>query len=301
MVEAEPIEEQNAEPGGAAVRLSAWLNETNHKPEVIAAIRRARQLLPGDPDFGDPLSTAGEGGPQAAARAADRFIRDRTAATREVGLAGLQVWQALAERVSGRPANAEVTIVFTDLVGFSDWSLRAGDDATLRLLRKVAVAAETPMLDAGGRIVKRMGDGLMATFLDAGTAVRATLTALEVVTTVDVDGYSPRMRAGAHTGRPQRIGADWLGVDVNIAARVMERATNGGFIVSETTLKEIPADELMALGVTPKRVRRQVFAPRQQGVPADLAMYRLNPGVGLPAAEESDGPEDPEESGEHLR
>ena len=27
-----------------------------------------------------------------------------------------------------------------------------------------------------------------------------------------------------HTGRPQRIGSDWLGVDVNITARVMERA-----------------------------------------------------------------------------
>ena len=34
--------------------------------------------------------------------------------------------------------------------------------------------------------------------------------------------YAP-MRAGIHTGRPQRIGGDWLGVDVNIAARVMER------------------------------------------------------------------------------
>lgn len=252
-----------------------WLRETNHNPNVISVIRRARRALPGDPDFGDPLSTAGDGGPQAAARAADRIIRDRQAATREVSLAGLQVWAALTERVSGRPADGEVTIVFTDLVGFSDWSLKAGDEATLRLLRRVAAVAEPPMLDAGGHIVKRMGDGVMATFRDAATAVRATMTAQDAVETVEVQGYTPRMRAGIHTGRPQRLGGDWLGVDVNIAARVMERATRGGLIISETTLAEIPPDVLDDLGVTVKKVRRQVFTPRQQGVPADLVMYRV--------------------------
>ncbi|MBU3750443.1 MAG: adenylate/guanylate cyclase domain-containing protein [Mycobacterium sp.] len=245
-------------------------------------IRRARRILPGDPDFGDPLSAAGEGGPQAAARAADRLLRDREAATREVSLATLQVWQALSERVSGRPADAEVTIVFTDLVGFSDWSLQAGDEATLRLLRRVAQVAEPPLLDAGGHIVKRMGDGMMVVFTDPLVAVRATRAALEAVKEVEVDGYTPVMRAGIHTGRPQRIGGDWLGVDVNIAARVMDRAARGGLIISETTLAQIPPHELELLGVTVKRVRRQVFTPRPAGVPADLEMYRLKSRRELP-------------------
>jgi class 3 adenylate cyclase len=253
----------------------AWLKKTNRNPDVVALIRRARTALPGDPDFGDPLSVAGDGGAQAAARAADRILRDRDAATREVGLATLQVWQAITERVARRPADSEVTIVFTDLVGFSDWSLQAGDEATLRLLRRVAQVAEPPFLDAGGQIVKRMGDGIMVVFQDAVTAVRATIAAREAVKTVEVDGYTPRVRAGIHTGRPQRIGGDWLGVDVNIAARVMERATRGGLIVSENTLQQIPQSELEALGVTVKRVRRQVFTGRQSGVPADLVMYRL--------------------------
>lgn len=252
-----------------------WFHNTNHNPDVVGLIRRARKMLPGDPDFGDPLSMSGDGGPQTAARAADRLLRDREAATREVGLATLQVWQALNQRVSGRPVDAEVTIVFTDLVGFSDWSLHAGDEATLRLLRRVAQAAEPPLLDAGGHIVKRMGDGMMVVFSDPLTAVRSTMAARDAVKTVEVDGYTPRIRAGIHTGRPQRIGGDWLGVDVNIAARVMDRATRGGLIVSAKTLAEIPPDELEAMDVTVKRVRRQVFSPRQSGVPADLEMYRL--------------------------
>ncbi len=83
--------------------------------------------------------------------------------------------------MSGRPANAEVTLVFTDLVGFSEWSLEAGDDATLRLLRRVAQVMEPPLLATGGRIVKRMGDGVMAVFSDPTTAVRAVIAALEAV------------------------------------------------------------------------------------------------------------------------
>ena len=255
--------------------LSGWLRNTNRNPNIIAAIRRARRALPGDPEFGDPLSAAGDSGPQAAARAADRLMPDRDAATREVSLATLQLWQAITERVSGRPANAEVTLVFTDLVSFSEWALRVGDDATLRLLRRVAQVSEPPMLDSGGQIVKRMGDGMMAVFAEPATAVRATLEALEAVNTVEVEGYTPRMRAGIHTGRPQRIGSDWLGVDVNVAARVMERATRGGLIVSGQTLERVSVEDLESLGVNTKRVRRQVFAPRQSGVPTDLVMYRV--------------------------
>ena len=252
----------------------AWLKNTNRSPGVIAFVKRARRVLPGDPEFGDPLSAAGVGGPRAAARAADRLL-ERDVASREVSLGALQVWQALAERVSGRPANREVTLVFTDLVGFSPWSLKAGDEATLKLLRRVAQVVEPPLLEAGGHIVKRMGDGIMAVLTDPATAVRAMRTALEAVKAVEVDGYTPRMRAGVHTGRPQRIGSDWLGVDVNIAARVMERATRGGLIVSQTTLERISDEDFEALGVSAKRIRRQVFTSKADGVPPDLSMYRL--------------------------
>jgi class 3 adenylate cyclase len=269
-----------------------WLQRTNNNPSLIALVRRVRKALPGDPDFGDPLSASGEGGPRAAARVADRFL-DRHAASREVSLGALQVWQALTERVSGTPANPEVTLVFTDLVGFSSWSLRAGDDATLRLLRRVAQVVEPPLLEAGGHIVKRMGDGMMAVFSDPVVALRAVITALEALNSVDVDGYTPRMRVGMHTGRPQRIGSDWLGVDVNVAARVMERATKGGLMLSNTTLDLIPADELSALGLTVKRPRWQVFSPRPDGVPDDLVIHRVR----LPRQMPVDEPDDQGVSG----
>jgi hypothetical protein len=60
-------------------------------------------------------------------------------------------------------------------------------------------------------------------------------------------------------------------------------------------LAEIPPDELEATGVTVKRVRRQVFSPRQSGVPADLEMYRLKSRRGTPGG---DPPPDTDEADE---
>ena len=69
-----------------------------------------------------------------------------------------------------------------------------------------------------------MGDGMMAVFDDPSTAIRATMAARKAVEAIDMDGYAPRVRAGIHTGgAAHRIRL--AGVDVNIAARVMERAT----------------------------------------------------------------------------
>jgi class 3 adenylate cyclase len=257
---------------------------TNHSPAVIGLIRRARRALPGDPDFGDRLSATGFGGPRTAARATYRLLGDSAAASREVGLATLQVWQALAERVTRQPANREITLVFTDLVGFSSWALVAGDDATLKLLRQVAQVVEPRLLAAGGQVVKRMGDGIMAVFPDAISAIRAVRTASSALKLVEVKGYTPAMRVGIHTGRPQRIGSDWLGVDVNVAARVMESAGKGGIHISGPTLEQISEDQLDALGVTVKRVRRPVFSHRPSGIPADISMYRLETRRQLPAA-----------------
>lgn len=263
----------------------SWLMNTNYNPGVIAFLRRARKALPGDPHFGDRLSASGFGGPQAAARAADRLLGDRDAASREVSLGALQVWQAFRERVNRRPQQLDVTLVFTDLVDFSAWALRAGDDATLRLLRQVAQAVEPPLLEAGGQVVKRMGDGIMAVFPDPVSAIAAVRTARRALKNVEVEGYTPLMRVGIHTGRPQRIGSDWLGVDVNVAARVMESAGKGGVLISGATLDRLSPEDLDELGVNVKRVRRPVFSHRPSGVPADITMYRLETRRQLPAAD----------------
>jgi hypothetical protein len=69
----------------------------------------------------------------------------------------------------------------------------------------------------------------------------------------------------------------------------MDQATKGGLVVSGTTLERIPDEEFDALGVTVKRIRKQLFAPKIAGVPEDLAMYHMRIRRDLPAGGNGDG------------
>ncbi|MFC9787514.1 adenylate/guanylate cyclase domain-containing protein [Rhodococcus sp. NPDC127528] len=252
-----------------------WIRSANSSPQLVDAVRKLRRALPGDPSFGDPLSTAGPGGVRAMARAADRLLDDGPGASREVSLGALQVWQALLERTGRGRGTREVTLVFTDLVGFSDWALVAGDQATLDLLRDVARAIEPPVAGLGGHVVKRMGDGMMAVFARPDRAIEAAFAARAALAEVQQGGYRPRMRVGIHTGVPRQIGADWLGVDVNVAARVMQAGSDGNVMASSATLDGLEPGLLDDLGLRAKPYRRGLFAAPLRGVPDDLRLFTL--------------------------
>jgi adenylate cyclase len=54
-------------------------------------------------------------------------------------------------------------------------------------------------------------------------------------------------------------------------------------------LERIPDAELEAIGVTGKRIRKQLFSPKIAGVPEDLSMYRLRTRRDLTASGGEDG------------
>ncbi len=271
-IDAEPVRQRRGRFPG---QLSALVSAANQRGDLIGVIRKARENLPGDPAFGDPLSVSGPGSARAVARAADKIVGDSPSAARELGLGALQVWQAMLERVGKGRGPQDITIMFTDLVAFSSWSLAAGDEATLELLRRVAKAIEPPIVDRGGQVVKRMGDGVMAVFPSADRAVKAAVAAKENLTAVNVDRYRPQMRMGLHTGMPREIGGDWLGVDVTIAARVIEAGGNGNTMMSAATLDALSAETLEELGFGVRPYRRSFFAAPLSGVPEDLRIFRL--------------------------
>ena len=114
----------------------------------------------------------------------------------------------------------------------------------LELLREVGAAVEVAIAAHEGRIVKRLGDGLMATFLSGDAAVQAALDAQDAVRGIEIEGYTPRMRAGLHWGRPRKLGGDYLGVDVNVAARVAAAAKAEQVLVSDALLAQIDLEGL---------------------------------------------------------
>jgi adenylate cyclase len=236
------------------------------QPALLDAVRKLRRRLPGDERFGDPLSAAGGRPVEVLARGVSTLSPERESVAQEIGMAGLQVWQSLSEATGRGRGEQPLALMFTDLVGFSSWALEAGDATALDLLREVGRVVEAAIHSNQGRIVKRLGDGLMATFLDADSAVEAALTAQEGLEEVEVDGYRPLMRAGVHVGRPRLLGGDYLGVDVNVAARVGDAAKAGEVVVSDSAAHQLDPS-LFEVGRS-KRLRAE-------GAPRELHVSRV--------------------------
>jgi adenylate cyclase len=251
-----------------AVRALSKLRGADESPRMLKAARAVRKLLPGDSELGDPLSTAGDDPSLVLARRVAEVGQERPSAIRELGLGAFQVWQALSEKQGRGRGDQELAILFTDLVEFSSWALEAGDEASLELLRKVGRAEDSAVATYGGRVVKRLGDGLMAVFGDPQDAVNAACDVKGEVARIEVDGYQPQLRAGVHLGRPRKIGGDYLGVDVNIAARVADAADADQVLISGATCERLEDGAFKC-----KKVRRF----KAKGAPKGLEVFAVEP------------------------
>jgi adenylate cyclase len=132
------------------------------------------------------------------------------------------------------------TIVFTDIVGFTQLIDEHGDDLAMTLLeRQEQLVLRT--LPHSARVVKELGDGLLLWFDDASTAILTCLL-LQQAFEDESDGDMPMwVRIGMHWGCPRARGDDIIGRDVNLAARISELAAPGEVLCSEATADQAGA------------------------------------------------------------
>jgi len=249
-------------------RLAQRARALDAGPSAVRVAQTARRLLPGDAAYGDPLSI-GDG--QRPGELFARYLSEvsqKPSASRELGLGAVQVIQSLSESRGRGRGGEDVAILFTDLVEFSAWALKAGDETALSLLRQVGETVEGAVRSHHGKVVKRLGDGLMAAFPEPAEAVDAACEAQSALSRVEVDGYTPRLRAGVHLGRPRKMGGDYLGVDVNIAARLVEAGSGNEILVSAPVCERLNED---AFDVSKKRWFRA------KGAPKDLQVFSVKP------------------------
>jgi adenylate cyclase len=171
----------------------------------------------------------------------ERFLA-RTAEQRPSVLAnlGLSALQAMSlsrsELGPGEVATpSAITVVFTDLEGFTTFTAAEGDDAAAHLLSDHNRRFGPVVRSRGGRVVKRLGDGLMLSFPAPEAAV---LAAVELV---EEDHGPLRVRAGLHHGDAVVAHDDVVGNVVNIAARLTEQAT-GGTALASVAVREAVGD-----------------------------------------------------------
>ena len=149
----------------------------------------------------------------------------------------------------------QVTVLFADMVGFTSFSERSGEEAAYTLMRNLSKLMDDAVHEQGGVVQSFTGDGIMAVFgapvafEDAPLrACRAALSILERLKTAGPDlvskhGVRPQIRIGLNTGAAVvgkvQQGADAgitvLGDTVNFAARLQALAEPDSVLMSEAT------------------------------------------------------------------
>jgi predicted ATPase/class 3 adenylate cyclase len=134
--------------------------------------------------------------------------------------------------VTSHSSPDSLTFVFTDLESSTRLWERFPEAMKDAMPRHDAILRKA-VEDADGRVVKIMGDGLMAVFSSPSGAAAACLEAQRALHDEEWNETGPlRVRIGIHVGEAQERSGDFFGPTVNRAARIMAAAHGGQVLLS---------------------------------------------------------------------
>lgn len=141
-------------------------------------------------------------------------------------------------------------VLFADLRGSTSLYEELGNaNATLLVTRSVAALADT-VSPSGGRLIKTLGDGLMALFDQPAGAVQAAAdmhACIERTTapTRRSRGAAPvralKLQVSIASGEVAEVQSDVYGDAVNVAARLLDHAGDGETLVTDALHKSLNA------------------------------------------------------------
>jgi class 3 adenylate cyclase len=162
---------------------------------------------------------------------------------------------------SSRP----VAIVFADVSGSTTLYERLGDRQALKAVEQVLGLLRRAVATYQGRVVKTIGDEVMAVFRDADTALQATSDMQTRVAALPTFGDARlAIRIGFHFGPAIEENGDYFGDAVNTAARMAGLAKGGQIITTAATVASLSpllregTREVAALAVKGKQAEVQV-------------------------------------------
>ena len=127
------------------------------------------------------------------------------------------------------------TIMFTDMEGSTALTQRLGDAEAQSLVRLHNAIVGEALASHGGSQVKHTGDGIMASFFTASSAVECGITIQRAFARHNEANPSEHImvRIGINAGEPVADGNDLFGTAVQLAARVCARAEPGEILTSD--------------------------------------------------------------------
>jgi len=142
-------------------------------------------------------------------------------------------------------------IMFSDIVGYT--TMMATDEATaLRALEVSGRIHRERIVRNGGRLLKELGDGVLAMFDSVSSAVA---TAREIQSSAKAEGLF-QLRIGIHLGEVTVSAGDVFGDGVNIAARIEAFAEPGTIVASETVYNNVKnKDGVVCVDLGPRELK----------------------------------------------
>lgn len=130
--------------------------------------------------------------------------------------------------------------MFTDIVDSTRLAETLGDEAWDKLQRWHDRTIRAAVAELGGEEVKATGDGFFLAFADADNAINAGVQIQRrLAAHRDGEGFAPQVRIGIHQAEANRVGLDYAGSGVNLAARIGGAAVGGEVLVSAATLPAV--------------------------------------------------------------
>jgi len=132
----------------------------------------------------------------------------------------------------GRGPNLDrvlATVLFIDIVGSTERAAALGDQKWKELIAVHNDQIRKELARCGGREIKTIGDGFLATFDAPGRAICCARALCESARSLGLE-----IRAGLHTGEVELMENDVAGIAVHIGARVAALAGPGEVLVSST-------------------------------------------------------------------
>jgi class 3 adenylate cyclase len=132
-------------------------------------------------------------------------------------------------------------IMFLDMVGYSALMAKSESNA-LKCVKKLEEILKSNVPQAGGRLVKFLGDGSMAEFPTALAAVSCAQKVLDEIVKHNTslpEAERLNVRIGIHLGDVVEEGGDLFGDAVNIAARVQPLSDPGGMALTDVVYSQV--------------------------------------------------------------
>ena len=165
---------------------------------------------------------------------------DQAATAAEV--TALQIFRDLFATEALRPGEqisvGTLTILFTDLRHSTQLYREIGDATAFGRVMNHFDVLKKVIAEEEGALVKTIGDAVMAVFRRPSSAVKAMLTAQELLAAPGPDTLPLTLKAGIHTGPCIAVTLndrlDYFGTTVNLAARLEGLSTGEDVIISRT-------------------------------------------------------------------